>query len=148
MEDVQNSVQWAPDGRALGLELPGSALHSPILLWHEGGGPWVCSLEQTAKQRGVIFDGCLGAFVWSNDRRRVLFRTTASGGFDLDEGTLWCADLKCRRLYLVSDKAVRRMAWADSSTVLYWTVSFPEEMESEHDFEGVESPCPGVARIP
>jgi hypothetical protein len=144
--DFPNNARWATDGRAFGLEVPdGSSFQDALLFWRVGYRVWQWSLEDAAREHNVVFDGYMEDFVWSEDRKRVLFRTWASGGLDLNTGELWCADLEHRRLSFVADEAVRRMTWADDRTVLFWTADFPNGFQ---DFKGVESPCPTVRRVP
>ncbi len=82
-------------------------------------------------------------FVWSPDNQRILVRFGASASSDFDAARMFC--LKLGRgdsyKYLTTDALypVRKMAWRDRRTALYWLV----KMEN-----GTVDKKPRVWRVP
>lgn len=105
-------MYWSKDHRALVVDGGGD-----FLIWREG-----YRLRHFAVPAHTYFDYTMG-FVWSPNKRRLLVRFGASASADVDAGTLFSLKLGRGESYkysVIPASFVRKMAWRNSRTVLYW----------------------------
>jgi hypothetical protein len=115
---VQKLKGWSKDRRALAVPvIKENGPDGSIVFWRAGQETWSCPRERI-RRLGHGYE--LDEFVWSPDKRRVLFRTGGSGDFTFDVGSLWCADVQRKKLHLIADAPVRKMTWSGSTVARYW----------------------------
>ena len=112
---------WSADRRAIAMPVENKTFRG-IYFWREGKSIWACSHKQIGGDWDYYFDD----FVWSPDNSRVLFRIGGSGAADADIGTLCCADIQKKRVYVIAHHVGRRMQWKDAHTLAYHTREYIE----------------------
>ena len=112
---------WSADRRAIAMPVENKTFCG-IYFWREGKGVWACRRQLIRGDWDYYFDD----FVWSPDHCQVLFRIGGSGSADADIGTLCCADIQKKRVYIVANAVGRRIQWNDAHTVAYHTRIYAE----------------------